>query len=287
MHWTVDLEKNNLRSRGQASGTTTKPSTTFSLYKLSLKKLDRNVLRFIVVLCTSGRILIPYPGIYFSTDWDIDISQALITAIMRLYGSVISWFCKPNGFSDLILSVEGLKQGCTLFPNLIRIYIESWAWLVSKGDDTCQWIVHFTPWSKHLLSLTDFVLIASSLESLQSQFDSLDCLSDIRKLGLLTLVRLRIRFLVQPKTLWLGCMSPSEENQLRLPLPILIKLFRCPIFKAFFQFGTSFSNAAMQGIRFFSCFGKAALPIPFSRHPSMMTLFHSLVRPIVLDRSKI
>ena len=143
-------------------------------------------------MCTSKRPLIPYPRIFFSTDWDVGISQALINAIMRLYGSIISWFWKHGGFSDLILNVEGLKQGCTLFPILIRIYIESWAWLVSKGDDTCQWRVNFTPWSKYLFSLTDLILISSSLSSLQSQFYLLAHFSDIHKLGLLILVRLII-----------------------------------------------------------------------------------------------
>ena len=60
------------------------------------------------------------PGMaLFKRLQEIGISEMLLTAIMRLYESVVGRLRTPNGFSVLIHSTIGVKQVCPL-PHFVQ-----------------------------------------------------------------------------------------------------------------------------------------------------------------------
>lgn len=54
----------------------------------------------------------------------IGISEMLLAAIVRLYETVVGRSGTPEGFSVLIHSTIGFKQGCPLSPTLYGLYID-------------------------------------------------------------------------------------------------------------------------------------------------------------------
>jgi hypothetical protein len=52
------------------------------------------------------------PRSLYSRDFDINISETLLAAIMRLYESVLGRLRLAHDLSDFIQSTIGVKQGC-------------------------------------------------------------------------------------------------------------------------------------------------------------------------------
>lgn len=113
---------------------------------------------------------------------DIGISTTLLTAIMRLYESVLGHLREVGGLSKFIRSTIGVKQGCLFSPTLFGIYIdelESFLQDHMQGTDGC--LLHQVLISI-LLFADNIVLLASSPEGLQRQLDALALFCDLRKL---------------------------------------------------------------------------------------------------------
>lgn len=109
---------------------------------------------------------------------EIEISEMLLTAIMRLYETVVGRFRTPEGFLVPIHSTIGVKQGCPLSPTLFGLYIDELEDFILKsslpGDDFYIYQVLISI----LLFADDVVLLASSPESLQRLLDGLASFSD-------------------------------------------------------------------------------------------------------------
>lgn len=113
---------------------------------------------------------------------DIGISKTLLTAIMRLYESVLGRLRTAHGVSDFIRSTAGVKQGCPLSPTLFGIYIDeldSFLHEHIQGSDRC--LLHQVIISI-LLFADDVVLLAPSPKGLQRQLDALALFCDLRQL---------------------------------------------------------------------------------------------------------
>jgi hypothetical protein len=88
----------------------------------------------IVVLYSSGTYPKPFlkcvidDGSLFQKVRDIGISKTLLTAIMRLYKSILGCLRTTHELSSFIKSTIEIKQGCPLSPTLFGIStLMSWS----------------------------------------------------------------------------------------------------------------------------------------------------------------
>jgi hypothetical protein len=141
----------------------TKPLITSSHSGPSLRRHDIALRKFTVVLWTFRKLLISVPReALFQRLRDIGISETLLSAIMRLYESVLGRLRTTHGISDFIRSTIGVKQGCPLSPTLFGIYIdelESFLHEHIQDGDGC--LLHQVLISI-LLFADDVILLASS-----------------------------------------------------------------------------------------------------------------------------
>ena len=99
---------------------------------------------------------------------------------MRLYELVLGLLRMALKISYFIRSTIGVKQGCPLSPTLFGIYInelESFLQEHMQHGDGC--LLHQVLISI-LLFVDDAVLLASSIEVLQRQLDTLALFCDLR-----------------------------------------------------------------------------------------------------------
>lgn len=113
---------------------------------------------------------------------DINTSHSRLTAVMRLYESVLGRLRTVGGLSEFIRSTIGVKQGCPLSPTLFGIYIDELEAFLREHiqeSDGCylhQVLIYI------LLFADDIALLSSSPEGLQRQLDALALFCDLRKL---------------------------------------------------------------------------------------------------------
>ena len=101
---------------------------------------------------------------------------------MRLYELVLGCLHIVHGMSDFIRSTVGFKQGCPLSPTLFGVYIYELESILHdhiQDDYGCH--LHSVLISI-ILFANDVVLLASSLEGLQRQLDTLALFCDLRQL---------------------------------------------------------------------------------------------------------
>ena len=113
---------------------------------------------------------------------DIGISMTLLTAIMRLYKSVLGRLREVGGLFEFIRSTIGVKQGCPLSPTLFGIYIDELEPFLQEHTQVTDGCLLHQVLISILLFADDIVLLASSLEGLQRQLDAIALFCDLRKL---------------------------------------------------------------------------------------------------------
>jgi hypothetical protein len=113
---------------------------------------------------------------------NIGISETLLAGIMRLYELVSRHLRMAHGLFDFIQSTIEVKQGCPLSPALFRICVgdlESFLHEYIEEGDGC--LLHQVLISLFLFT-NDLVLLASTLEVLQHQIDTLAGFCDLQQL---------------------------------------------------------------------------------------------------------
>ena len=65
----------------------------------------------------------------------LGVPMELIWGIQALYKNVTGQVCTSEGFSDLIHSTIGVKQGCPLSPTLFGIYVDEITDYIDRTGD--------------------------------------------------------------------------------------------------------------------------------------------------------
>ena len=97
---------------------------------------------------------------------DIGISTKLLTAIMRLYESILGRLREVGGLSEFIRSTIGVKQGCPLSPTLFGIYIDELESFLQEHTQAMDGCLLHQVLISILLFADDIVLLSSSPEGL-------------------------------------------------------------------------------------------------------------------------
>jgi hypothetical protein len=179
-----DLESRHLRAKGQA-GFRPDYQTTDHIFTLRaiIEEARHRSSRVYCCFVDFRKAFDTVPReALFQRLRDINISETLLAAIMRLYESVLGRLRLAHGLSDFIQSTIGVKQGCPLSPTLFGIYIdelESFLHDHIQDGDGC--LLHQVLISL-LLFVDDLILLASTPEGLQRQIDALASFCDLRQL---------------------------------------------------------------------------------------------------------
>lgn len=103
---------------------------------------------------------------FFQRLRDIGISTTLLTAIMRLYESVLGCLREVGGLSEFIRSTIGVKQGCPLSPTLFGIYIDELESFLQEHTQITDGYLLYQVLISILLFADDIVLLVSSPKGL-------------------------------------------------------------------------------------------------------------------------
>ena len=120
------LEQKHLRARGQAGF---KPDHQTTDYIFTLRAtIEEAWHRSSKVYCCFVDFRKAFDSVpredLFQRLREIGFSSTLLTAIMRLYESVLGRLRTVGGMSEFIRSTIGVKQGCSLSPTLFGIDID-------------------------------------------------------------------------------------------------------------------------------------------------------------------
>ncbi|MCO5588489.1 hypothetical protein L7F22_042446 [Adiantum nelumboides] len=90
---------------------------------------------------------------------------------MALYGSVIGHKRTPEGISDIVHYIIGVKQGCPLSPTLFGMFVDEVSNYIDREGDRGAQLAG--TWIPLLLYDDDIVLRSESPEGMQRQLDAL------------------------------------------------------------------------------------------------------------------
>jgi hypothetical protein len=214
---------------------------------------------------------------------DIGISPTLLTAIMRLYESVLGRLRTVHGISDFIRSTIGVKQGCPLSPTLFGIYIDELeAFLHEHIQDNDGCLLHQVLISI-LLFVDDVVLLASSPEGLQRQLDALALFCDLRQLTV-NLGKTKVMiFNGSKKSIDLHFFFRGKEIEITNTYTYLGVQFSGPRF----SLRPTLQPQITKGYRSLALLERQCFRHHFQDISSKMSLMDSLIRPTVLYGSEI
>ena len=102
---------------------------------------------------------------------ELGVPIELIWGIQALYKTVTGQVHTPEGFSELIHSTVGVKQGCPLSPTLFGIYVDEVSNYIERTGDRGAQLAG--TWIPLLLYADDIVLVSNSPEGMQRHLDTL------------------------------------------------------------------------------------------------------------------
>jgi hypothetical protein len=145
MKLSSDLERKHLRAKGQAGF---RPSHQTINHNFTVRAIIEEAQhRSSKVYCCFVDFRKAFESVlreaFFQRLKEIGISPTLLTAITRLYESVLDRLRTVNGISDFVRSTIGVKQGCPLSPTLFWICIyELEAFLHEHIQDSDRCLLH-------------------------------------------------------------------------------------------------------------------------------------------------